>query len=163
MAPASLQHDYLQVIGYKDLSVIDTLSLTCIEFFSRIERFLLGMIEDEMSCAEFLRIACSVESRTMVLLIGFEALAVGIQAEGLTHQPISVRGIRTARIIEGLVAQTDELTAIGKEGRETKLFFFGRVDIETLQPHVAHLKAVAVLKFVEDDAIRHLVCLFLGQ
>ena len=89
-ATVSLQGDHLQVVRYKNWTCIDTLCLTRVEFLACIERFFLGVIEDEMTSSKSLCVACSVKCRTVVLLIGLEALTVGIETEGLAHQPVSV-------------------------------------------------------------------------
>lgn len=89
-ATVSLQGDHLQVVRHKNRTIIDTLSLTCVEFLARVKRLFLCMIEDEMTSSKSLCVACSVKCRTVVLLIGLEALTVGIETEGLAHQPVSV-------------------------------------------------------------------------
>lgn len=142
---------------------VDALSLTCVEFLARVERFFFGVIEDEMTGGKGLGVACGIKRRTVVLLIRFEALAVGIETESLTHQPISIQSIGAARLIVGLITQADNLLTIGKKSFEAKLLFLGGIDVETLQLHITHLKTVAVLKLVEDDALGYSLGLLLGQ
>ena len=135
------------------------------------------MVEDEVAHAQFGSQATSVEGRAMTLLVGLEGLAVGIEAEGLGHQPVGLLDEGAVGGIVGVVAQAGHHQgrrrvaiggggwrhAPGQFGSNTVLLLLRGVDVAPLDCHVAHGESVAVLQLMEDDTLRYPGELLLGE
>ena len=121
------------------------------------------MIEDEVPDSQFLCQARGIEHGAMVFLVGLEAVAVLIQAECFTHQPVGALGILTALGTERLIAQTAQTRAVGQQGGKSELTLFRGVDVEALHGEASRLESVAIVQAVHRNEISNALCFLLRK
>lgn len=103
-----------------------------------------GVIEDEVFHPEVLSHFARFERCAVMLLVGLEDVALGIQAERFVHEPVGADGIFAASLIERFVAETHQRCAGGEGGAEAELQFFGRADVESGHADVAYRECLIV-------------------
>ena len=121
------------------------------------------MIQYEVLHAKLTGELAGIEGRAVVLLVGFELVAVGIQAESLAHHPVGMRYVGAVELIVRLIAQTGKHGAVGQLGTESVLLLLGGMYVEAREHHVAHAEDIAILKLMKRHTLRHLGQLLLGK
>ena len=81
-------------------------SLIQVKLFSASYRLVLCMPEHQIADVEFLSQTGGIHNRTVVLLIGLEAVAFTVKAEGLVKQPVASLDIGGADRIVGLIPRS---------------------------------------------------------
>ena len=96
--------------------------------------------------------ASRIHGRTVMLLVRLEAVAVGIQAESLTQEPVGSLHLTAVALVVWLVSQADQPLSVGQVRTETKLLFLCREDVKRLEFQSASLKFLTVLHLTQVDS-----------
>ena len=85
------------------------------------EGLVLRMIKEKMADLKFGSQAAGIQRGAVVFFVGFEALAIRVEAKGLAQEPIGALGIGSCALAERLIPQADERARIRELQAETVL------------------------------------------
>ena len=150
-----LEEDGVEVVGDHDVAAKGLFGLGGEVLPTGGKVGVLTVVEQEVLHLELCSDLCRIEHGAVVLLIGPELLALGIEAEGLAQQPVATTHKPFGALVVGFIAQTDYPHSVWKCSGKAKLFFLGGTNVEEIHLHVVDLEMLAIGHLAHHDAVAY--------
>lgn len=111
----------------------------------------LRVIEDDALDAEGVGDLTGIQRGAVVFLVGVEAVAVCVQAEGLCHEPVCALGEGAVHFIEGLIPGADEYLTVRELQAVAELAGLRRAYVKGGGGHAGSTEGVPVSEGTEVD------------
>ena len=130
---------------------------------SRRQRVVFSVVYDQIARMQRRGGLSGVESRAVVLFVGFIPFRLAVQAERLRKQPVGVLCHVAVCVVQRFVAETHHGFPFRRHRTESVLLLFSGVEAEKRYVHTGNLPLATIGQHVDNGAFLKYVEVFFGE